>query len=94
MAADLAELLPPAIVPPLREGLAQFCRKLRGYEDGIILGLESKTSAAIQALRDPVAMTAGYDNLYIAGEGSGWSGGIVSSAADGLKAAQALAARC
>jgi uncharacterized FAD-dependent dehydrogenase len=93
MAANLAELLPAAIVPPLREGLAQFCRKLRGYEDGIILGLESKTSAAIQALRDPEAMTAGYDNLYIAGEGSGWSGGIVSSAADGLKAAQALAAR-
>jgi uncharacterized FAD-dependent dehydrogenase len=93
IAADLAELLPAGIVPPLREGLAQFCRKLRGYEDGIILGLESKTSAAIQALRDPEAMTAGYDNLYIAGEGSGWSGGIVSSAADGLKAAQALAAR-
>ncbi|HAE20729.1 MAG TPA: FAD-dependent oxidoreductase [Spirochaetaceae bacterium] len=93
MSANLAELLPAALVPPLREGLSQFCRKLRGYEDGIILGLESKTSAAIQALRDPEAMTAGYENLYIAGEGSGWSGGIVSSAADGLKAAQALAAR-
>ncbi len=92
MPTDLAELLPGALVPPLRDGLAQFCRKLRGYEDGTLLGLESKTSAAVQALRDPVALTSGYGNLYLAGEGSGWSGGIVSSAADGLKAAQAIAA--
>lgn len=90
--ADLAELLPPPLVGPLREGLAAFCRKLRGYEDGIILGLESKTSASIQALRDPERYTAGFENLYLAGEGSGWSGGIVSSAADGLRAARALAA--
>ena len=91
--ADLAELLPTGLVEPLCEGLVQFSRKLRGYEDGIILGLESKTSASIQAERDPESRTAGFENLYIAGEGSGWSGGIVSSAADGLKAAQALAAR-
>jgi hypothetical protein len=88
--ADFCELLPSVLVEPLREGLHDFCGKLRGYEGGQIMGLESKTSAPIQALRHPELLYSRYENLYIAGEGSGWSGGIVSSAADGLKVAQAI----
>jgi Uncharacterized FAD-dependent dehydrogenases len=88
--ADLRELLPPELVRPLQEGLRSFCRKLSGYESGQLVGLESKTSAPIQAQRHPELLYSRYENLYIAGEGSGWSGGIVSSAADGLKVAQAI----
>lgn len=91
VAADLAELLPAALVVPLRNGLAEFCRKLCGYDSGVLMGLESKTSAPVQVLRHPDRQYAGYENLYLAGEGSGWAGGIVSSAADGLKMAAALA---
>lgn len=90
--ADLAALLPSALVGSLRQGLGDFCRTLRGYEDGIIMGLESKTSSPVQALRDPEKLTSGYSNVYLAGEGAGCSGGIVSSAADGLKVARAVAA--
>jgi uncharacterized FAD-dependent dehydrogenase len=32
----------------------------------------------------------GFDNLYMAGEGSGHSGGIVSSAADGINIALSI----
>jgi uncharacterized protein len=88
--ADFADLLPGALIEPLREGLRSFCGKLHGYESGQIMGLESKTSAPIQALRHPELLFSRYENLYVAGEGSGWSGGIVSSAADGLKVAQAI----
>jgi uncharacterized FAD-dependent dehydrogenase len=88
--ADFNELLPPALINPLKEGLTQFCRKLKGYESGIILGLESKTSAPVQAVREPVNLNTGPDNLYIAGEGSGRAGGIISSAADGLRIAQKI----
>lgn len=88
--ADLGALLPPALVSPLREGLADFCRKLRGYEEGIILGLESKTSAPVQVTRHPEELWSRFTNLYVAGEGSGWSGGIVSSAADGIKVARKI----
>jgi uncharacterized FAD-dependent dehydrogenase len=88
--ADFRDLLPAGLIAPLREGLKSFCGKLRGYETGQLLGLESKTSAPIQALRHPELLYSRYVNLYVAGEGSGWSGGIVSSAADGLKVAQAL----
>jgi uncharacterized FAD-dependent dehydrogenase len=88
--ADFRELLPAGLVEPLREGLKAFCGKLRGYDNGLLLGLESKTSAPIQAIRHPELLYSRYENLYVAGEGSGWSGGIVSSAADGLKVARAI----
>ncbi|TVR88890.1 MAG: FAD-binding protein [Spirochaetaceae bacterium] len=89
---DLRESLPAPIIGALQEGLAEFVRKLGGYENGLLLGLESKSSAPIQVERDPAHLTAGYSNLYVAGEGGGWSGGIVSSAADGLRVAQAIVA--
>jgi uncharacterized protein len=88
--ADFNELLPKELIVPLKKGLKDFCQKLKGYETGIILGLESKSSSPIQVERDPEKLNAQYLNLYIVGEGSGWAGGIISSAADGLKAAQQI----
>jgi len=51
------------------------------------LGLESKTSSPVQAVREKNGLCAGFTNLFMAGEGSGYAGGIVSSAADGIKIA-------
>ncbi len=34
-------------------GACRFGKKLKGFETGIILGLESKTSSPLQALREP-----------------------------------------
>lgn len=90
--SDFSELLPEILIAPLKEGLKNFCRKLKGYETGIIIGLESKTSSPIQVRRDPVRMNATFENLYVIGEGSGWAGGIISSAADGLKTCQQILA--
>ncbi len=84
---NLEELLPHNIIEPLKQGLKDFSNRLSGYETGNILGLESKTSSPIQAVRDPNGLCSTYNNLYFAGEGSGWAGGIVSSAADGIKSA-------
>ncbi|RJP93674.1 MAG: FAD-dependent oxidoreductase [Desulfobacteraceae bacterium] len=85
--ARLWELLPTDISHAIREGLKNFSRKIRGFETGIIMGLESKTSSPIQALRDENRLCPGFDNLYIVGEGSGHSGGIISSGVDGIRAA-------
>ena len=54
-------------------------------------GLESKTSLPVQVLRQPNGRCEGFETLYIVGEGSGYAGGIVSSAADGIKAAMGFA---
>jgi uncharacterized FAD-dependent dehydrogenase len=85
--APLWEMLPGNIEKALRAGLKDFNRKIRGFETGNLLGLESKTSAPIQVDRCEDGRCAGFDNLYVIGEGSGYAGGIISSAADGVKIA-------
>lgn len=88
--SQLWDLLPAKISSSMRTGLLDFCRKIKGFESGIIMGLESKTSAPIQVLRDESRNCTGIENLYISGEGSGFSGGIISSAADGVRTAMMM----
>ncbi|WP_297086751.1 FAD-dependent protein [uncultured Draconibacterium sp.] len=85
--APLWDLLPQPVVESMQVGLQDFIRKMRGFENGNLLGFESKTSAPIQVIRDRNGLCKGFDNIYIIGEGSGYAGGIISSAADGIKAA-------
>jgi len=91
--APLYNLLPEVVTNALREGLSQFIKKLKGYDQGILLGLESKTSSPIQALRNDNGNSPGFSNLFLAGEGSGYAGGIMSSAADGIKTAMEIIRR-
>jgi uncharacterized FAD-dependent dehydrogenase len=85
--AALWDLLPSYVSRSIREGLKDFIRKIKGYETGHIMGLESKTSSPIQVLREPGGRCTGFENLYMVGEGSGHCGGIISSGADGIIAA-------
>ena len=88
--APLWNMLPAVVTNALREGLKDFDHRLRGYSNGILLGLESKTSSPIQVLREKNGLCTGFENLFLAGEGSGYAGGIVSSAADGIKIAMQI----
>lgn len=88
--AALWDLLPSEVSGSIREGLKDFSRKIKGFEAGTIMGLDSKSSSPIQVLRRENYVCAGFENLYVAGEGSGHSGGIISSGADGIKAAMAI----
>ena len=84
----------PAPVPgAIRDALYAFDRKIRGFaSDGAVLtGAETRTSAPIRILRSKTERTAlGYENLYPAGEGAGYAGGITSAATDGIHTAAAL----
>ncbi|MBL7032477.1 MAG: FAD-dependent monooxygenase [Nitrospira sp.] len=91
--ANLREMLPESIGSSIAEGLKVFARKVKGFEHGIIMGLESKTSSPIQSVRETGGRCVGIENLYIAGEGSGHAGGIISSGADGIKAAMDIISR-
>ncbi|MFO7555583.1 MAG: FAD-dependent monooxygenase [Desulfobacterales bacterium] len=83
----LWELLPSEVAVSIREALINFSKKLMGFESGIMMGLESKTSSPIQVVREADGKCIGFKNLYVVGEGSGHSGGIISSAADGIRIA-------
>ncbi len=91
--APLWEMLQPAITNALREGIPDFMHKMKGYENGIFLGLESKTSSPIQVIREKSGLCSGFQNLFMVGEGSGYAGGIISSAADGIKTAMQIIAK-
>ncbi|MCK5672236.1 MAG: FAD-dependent oxidoreductase, partial [Spirochaetales bacterium] len=92
--APLWEMIPVSISESLREGIKVFSRKLKGFDEGMIMGLESKTSAPVQVLRDPCGLCKGFSNLYVSGEGSGYAGGIISSGTDGLRAAMDIIDHC
>ena len=88
--APLWELLPNEVENAIRAGLKDFTRKMKGFDTGNILGLESKTSAPIQVDREKDGRCVGFENLFVIGEGSGYAGGIISSAADGVKSAMSI----
>ncbi len=91
VAMPLYSMLPEEVVNAISDGLMEFARKLKGFDQGILMGFESKTSSPIQVIREENARCSGFDNLYFVGEGSGYAGGIVSSAADGIRCALGMA---
>ena len=88
--------LPPFVTAAIRDGLSDFDRKIQGFasESAVLTGAETRTSAPVRILRDPLTRTAtGADYLYPAGEGAGYAGGITSAALDGIHTALAVMAR-
>ncbi|HYG67657.1 MAG TPA: FAD-dependent oxidoreductase, partial [Anaeromyxobacteraceae bacterium] len=92
--ADLSELYPPAVREALRAGLRSFERRMRGFvtDEALLIGVETRTSAPCRLVRDSGFQSPGIRGIYPAGEGAGYAGGIVSSAVDGLRVAEAICA--
>lgn len=93
--SPLHEWIPEFICRRLTEGFRLFGSMMRGFvtEEAVILGVESRTSSPVRIPRDLVKMNhTRISGLYPCGEGSGYSGGIVSSAIDGMRAAEAIGA--
>ena len=76
----------------LREALATFARQIRGFDmpDAVLTAVESRTSAPVRILRGEDMQSLSHRGVYPVGEGAGYAGGIVSSAVDGLRAAEAI----
>lgn len=92
ISAPLHELLPPHVAERLRKVFPRV--KIRNYytNAALLLGVESRTSSPVRIPRD--AETLQYismPGIYPCGEGAGYSGGIVSSAMDGIRCASAVA---
>lgn len=88
--------IPESIANRLRYGFRLFGSLLNGFltNDAVILGIESRTSSPLRIPRDPETLEhISLQGLFPCGEGSGYAGGIVSSAVDGMKAAEAVAAK-
>jgi hypothetical protein len=90
----LGGVLPAEITASLREALRHFERSLRGFiDEGLLIAPETRTSSPLRLPRDPdTRQSVNVAGLFPVGEGAGYSGGIVSSAADGLRTALGFAA--
>jgi hypothetical protein len=93
--ARLQECLPSFAVESLREALPVFNRKMPGFcsSEATLIGVETRTSSPLRILRGDDLQSVTVSGLYPCGEGAGYAGGIVSSALDGLKAAEAIIKR-
>jgi uncharacterized FAD-dependent dehydrogenase len=91
--SDMRAVLPDFLVQPLKSAIVDMDKRLRGFAcaDAVLTGAETRTSSPIRMERDSQTLQSiTHENLYPCGEGAGYAGGISSSAADGLRVADAI----
>lgn len=88
---SLDECLPTFICDSIRAGLVRFDRMLPGFASGdaVLTAVETRSSCPVRIERDDRRETS-VKGVYVAGEGGGWAGGIVSSAVDGIRTAEVI----
>lgn len=93
VSSELGSWLPVHISERLKKGFKIFDNAMHGFisEDALLIAAETRTSTPVRILRDKESFESpAIKGLYPAGEGSGYSGGIVSSAMDGENACAAI----
>ena len=91
---DLSAALPDYAIAAIREALPVFAKQIKEFDlaDAVLTGVETRTSSPIRIKRsEDNLQSINTKGLYPAGEGAGYAGGILSSAVDGIKIAEAVA---
>ncbi len=90
---DLSTALPDYAIAAIREALPAFEKQIKGYamHDAVLTGVETRTSSPVRIKRREDFQSMNIAGLYPAGEGAGYSGGILSAAVDGIEVAEAVA---
>ena len=88
---DLHRCLPDFVSGALEQALPLLGGKLTGYDqpDAVLTAVETRSSSPVRILRDE-NYESNIRGLYPCGEGAGYAGGILSAAADGMRAAEKL----
>lgn len=83
---DISLCLPGFVTQALREGILMIDKQMPGFadSDALLTAPETRSSSPVRIVRNE-NMEASVAGLYPIGEGSGYAGGIVSSAVDGIK---------
>lgn len=90
--SNLWEILPDYVSQSIASALPVMNERLEGFssDDAILTGVETRSSSPVRIIRDSSYQSVGVKGLYPCGEGSGYAGGIVSAAVDGIKCAEAV----
>ena len=86
------EYLPETVVASLRAAILDFDLWMPGfyYPSAAVTGPETRSTSPVTVLRGDNLQATGVSGLYPVGEGAGYSGGIISSARDGVVAAERI----
>ena len=87
--SNLWDWMDKTICQSLAEGFQNFDRKIPGFiNEGLIVAPETRTSSPLRITRNNETLeSVNTQGLFVLGEGAGYAGGIVTSAADGVRLA-------
>jgi len=88
--ADMKDIFPAFVVKELLAAFNKWKEEVPLFisNHAILLGAETRTSSPVRIKRNEKLESVNIKNLYPIGEGSGYTGGITSSAADAIKAVE------
>jgi len=91
VAANMEELFPAFINDALKAAFTTWKETYPLFvsRDAVLIGAETRASAPLKITRSENFQSVNIRNLYPIGEGSGYTGGITSSAADAIRAVEA-----
>ena len=88
--ADMKDIFPAFVVKELLAAFNKWKEEVPLFisNHAILLGAETRTSSPVRIKRNEKLESVNIKNLYPIGEGSGYTGGITSSAADAIRAVE------
>lgn len=89
--SKLYQALPEFVSESILESMVHLGKKLKGFdsEDTVFQGIETRSSSPVRVLRNNNYET-NIKGVFVAGEGPGYAGGIMSASVDGIKVAEAI----
>lgn len=89
VASNIWDWMDKRICQSLAEGFQNFDKKIPGFiQEGLIVAPETRTSSPLRMTRNNDTLeSVNTQGLFVLGEGAGYAGGIVTSAADGVRLA-------
>ncbi|MDL2274420.1 FAD-binding protein [Oscillospiraceae bacterium OttesenSCG-928-G22] len=92
--SNLWDVLPEFVAESIALALPEMAKKLHGFDaaDAVLTAIESRSSSPVRILRNE-ALESSVGGLYPCGEGSGYAGGILSAAVDGVRVAEQILIR-
>ena len=95
MESDMHDISPEFITRELHVALQKRKTEVPLFvsEHALLLGAETRTSSPVRMSRTENFESINIKNFYPIGEGSGYTGGITSSAADAIQAVECFCQR-
>ena len=89
---EMGEVLPSFIGETLKSAIVDMDKRLKGFADpeAVLTAAETRTSSPVRIERGEDLQSVSTKGVYPCGEGAGYAGGITSSAADGIRVAEAI----